>query len=159
MEMRRLDPVEDEQLVREACSWIADAPLWFRNADAVWGKDDPDSYLEQMKNDPQADFGVFDGGEFIAVLTVSLKGHGVYESHLMAKRSASPSVIMLAIVNLREQMFHHGMIETWLWLVKKNYAVRRVVEGAGLIRDGVSMLKGKSHGQPIQWLRYSVRAA
>lgn len=159
MTMRRLDPVKDERLVREAVAWINSAPRWFQDADAVWGKDNADDYLNQMSTDAQADFGVFDDEKFIAVLTVSLKSHGVYESHLMAKRNASSSVITLAIVNLREQMFQHGMIETWLWLARKNFAVRHIVEAAGLIRDGVSMLKGRSHGRPIQWLRYSVRAA
>jgi hypothetical protein len=157
--MRRLDPDADEQLIREAVGWIKSAPRWFKDADAAWGAEDADTYLEQMRTDAQADFGVFKGGDFIAVLTVSLEGKGIYNSHLMARRGADAGAIAAAVASLMRQMFGAGMLEAWLWLARRNYGVRRILEAVGMRRDGVTRFKGQSHGKPIEWLRYSVRRA
>ena len=159
MELRRLDPERDEALIREAVGWLDDQPLFFRNCDAVWGTEDADAYLAQMKTDPQADFGVWDGREFIAVITVSLAGHRVYNSHLMAKRSADVEVLKVAIASVLNQMIENGMREGWMLLARKNYGVRRILEIVGMRRDGVTRIKGQSHGKPIEWVRYSVRTA
>lgn len=157
--LRRLDPEVDEQLIREAVGWLEAAPQWQKDCDAAWGSEGADSYLEQMRNEAQADFGVFEGSEFIAVLTVSLEGKGIYNSHLMAKRGADAEVIAEAVALLMREMFTAGMLEAWLWLASKNYGVRRILERVGMRRDGVSRYKGQSHGRPIEWLRYSVRRA
>jgi hypothetical protein len=156
--MRRLDPIADESLIREAVAWLDSAPQWFKDCDAAFGVENADAYLEQMKREPQADFGIWDDDEFVAVLTVSLEGKGTYNSHLMAKRRASPEVIAESIKCLMVQMFAQGMLEAWLWLARRNYGVRRILESVGMRRDGVSRIKGQSHGSPIEWLRYSVRA-
>lgn len=158
IEMRRLEPDRDEPLIREAVGWLDAQPLYFRNADAAWGTESADSYLEQMRREAQADFGVFDGGKFIAVLTVSLEGKGVFNSHLMAKKGANARAITLAVASLMRQMFAAGMLEAWLWLASRNFGVRRILETVGMRRDGVTRFKGQSHGRPIEWLRYSVRA-
>ena len=159
VELRRLDPETDEALIREAVGWLRAAPRWFRDADAAWGATGADAYLEQMRSEPQADFGVFKGSEFIAVLTVSLEGKGIYNSHLMARRGADPGAITLAVTLLMRQMFASGMLEAWLWLARKNYGVRLILEAAGMRRDGVTRFKGQTHGKPIEWLRYSVGRA
>lgn len=159
VEIRRLDPNNDALLIAEAVGWIDDAPRWMRDCDDAWGKTTAGDYLEQMKTTHQADFGVFDEDEFVAVITVSLEGHGVYNSHLMAKRTANPETLKIAIANVLNQMQNQGMMrEGWMWLARRNVGVRRIVEALGLRRDGVSRYKGQSHGQPILWLRYSVTA-
>lgn len=157
LEMRRLDADTDALLIAEAVRWIDDAPRWMRDCDDAWGKTTAGDYLEQMKTTHQADFGVFDDGEFVAVITVSLEGHGVYNSHLMAKRAANPETLKIAIANVLNQMQNQGMLrEGWMWLARRNYGVRRIVEAIGIQADGVTRFKGQSHGQPIEWLRHSV---
>lgn len=157
MDMRRLSTDTDALLIAEAVRWIDSAPRWMRDCDNAWGKTTAGDYLEQMNTTHQADFGVWDDSEFIAVITVSLEGHGVYNSHLMAKRSANPATLKIAIANVLNQMQNQGMLrEGWMWLARRNYGVRRIVESLGLQRDGVERYKGSSHGQPICWLRYSV---
>lgn len=153
--MRRLDPDKDEDLIREALSWIDDAPLWFRNADAAWGPDTPETYLNQMRQDGQADFGVFDP-ELIAVITITLAGKGIFNSHLMVKRHANVDSLIIAAASLMKQLFEHNMREGWSWLAKRNRGAQRIVEAIGMTRDGVSMLKGQSHGRPLSWVRYSI---
>ena len=157
--MRRLDPEADEVLVREAVGWLDAAPRWCRDADAAWGTEDADAYLKQMREEPQADFGVFEAGELTAVVTVSLCGKGIYNSHLMARRGARPEAIAACIKALMVRLFEEGMRESWNWVAARNAGVRRLLEAVGMVRDGVSRFKGQSHGRPIEWLRYSVRAA
>jgi hypothetical protein len=144
-------------LISEAVGWLDRQPLFFRNCDAAWGTEDAESYLTQMEREPQADFGVFCEGELIAVITVSLAGKNVYNSHLMAKRGASIEAIRMAVMSVLKQMLEQGMKEGWMWLARKNLGVRRIVEAAGMRRDGLTRLRGQSHGAPIEWCRYSVR--
>lgn len=156
LEMRRLDADTDVLLIAEAVGWIDSTPRWMRDCDDAWGKTVAGDHLEQMKTTPQADFGVWDGDEFVAVITISLIGHSVYESHLRAKRSANPEILKIAIANTLNQMFNRGMKEGWMWVARKNHGVRRLLEAVGIYNDGVMMFKGQSHGQPIEWLRHSV---
>lgn len=153
-EMRRLDPDKDGHLVREALSWIDGSPRWFQDADAAWGADSPETYLNQMRQDGQADFGIFDP-ELIAVITITLAGKGIFNSHLMVKRHSSIEPIIVAAASLMKQLFESGMKEVWSWIMKRNHGPQRIVEAIGMKLDGVTMLKGESHGTVIEWVRYS----
>jgi hypothetical protein len=157
LELRRLDPEADEGLIREACDWLDAQPLYFKNADAAWGREDADTYLRLMRERPQIDHGVFLNGRMVAVITVTMEGLGVYNSHLMVKRGSDPLAIAQAGAWVFEQLRERGMREGWAWLASKNWGARRVLELIGLRQDGVEQIKGQSHGQPIHWLRYSVR--
>ncbi len=155
--MRRLDPDRDEALVREAVSWLDSQPLFFRNCDAAWGADESaDDYLRHMREDAQADFGVFDEGELVAVITVTLEGKGVFNSHLMARPGARPEAVLRGVSGVLKGLRAEGMREGWAWLARKNYGARALLEAAGMRRDGVTRFKGQSHGAPIEWVRYSV---
>lgn len=159
VELRRLEPEKDGQLIREAVGWLDEQPRFFRDADAAWGAEDADAYLAQMKDERQADFGVFDAGELVAMITVTLEGKGTFNSHLMAKRGASPVAIAMGASGVLKGLLANGMREGWSWLARKNYGARRILEGIGMRRDGVVRFKGQSHGQPIEWQRYSVGGA
>jgi hypothetical protein len=156
--LRRLDPDRDESLVREAVSWLDEQPLFWRNCDSAWGTESADAYLRQMGEGRQADFGLFIGGEFRAVITLSLEGQGLYNTHLMAKRGTDPAALVLAVASMRSQVFRQGAAEVWNWVAAKNRGVRRILEAAGMVKDGVERFKGASHGRPILWVRYSARA-
>lgn len=157
-EVRRLNPDADEALIREAVGWLAQYPRWCRDADAAWGVEGADAYLAQMRDERQADFGVFDEGELLAVITLTLEGKGAYNSHLMVRPGASPEPIAAAASGLIKSLKEAGMREGWAWLAAKNRGVRRIVEAVGMRLDGVTQFKGQSHGQPIEWVRYSVGA-
>lgn len=151
--MRRLEKT-DTVLIKEALSWSEGAPRWFRDADRAWGTITPDKYIEQM--DDQADFGVFDG-ELVAVITLSLEGKGIFNSHLMVKRKAPVGLIVVSAVSIIRQLFENGMREGWAWPNKRNYGLRRILELIGMKRDGLEIIKGQSHGRPLTWVRYSCR--
>jgi hypothetical protein len=156
--LRRLDPDTDEQLVRDAVAWLDDQPRFYQDCDAAWGKvEDAEDYLRVMRADAQADFGVFED-ELIAVITVTLEGKGSFNSHLMVKRGASVQAICVGAASVIKQLFENGMVEGWSWLARKNYGARKILSDIGMKLDGLEQIKGASHGKPISWVRYSVRA-
>lgn len=157
MEMRRLDPVDDEPLIRQAVSWIDEQPKFYRDCDRAWGSDDADTYLRLMQTDAQADFGVFDDDNMlVAVITVSLEGHQVFNSHLMVKKGTDPRIVVAAASGVINGLLDKGLVEGWSWIARKNLGARRILEYIGMRRDGVTRFKGQSHSQPIEWQRYSV---
>lgn len=159
VELRKLDPDRDEALVREAVSWIDEQPPFYRDCNRAWDRGDTaEDYLELMRTEPQSDHGVFEDGRLIAVVTVTLEGKGVFNSHLMVKRGSSPRSIAQAASGVMKGLLAEGMIEGWSWLARKNYGARRILEAVGMKRDGVEQIKGRSHGRPVEWVRYSVRA-
>lgn len=160
VELRRLDPDADETYIREAVAWLDEQPLFYQNCDAAWGApESADDYLNHMRDGKQADFGVFDGDKFIAVVTVTLEAKDTYNSHLMVKRGSSVEAIAIGAASVLKGLFEKGMKEGWSWLAQKNHGARKIIEAIGMVEDGVQQIKGVSHGQPITWCRYSVRAA
>lgn len=158
--MRRLDPDRDEALVREAVGWVDAQPLFFRNCNAAWDRGDtPEDYLKLMRTEPQADFGLFEGAELVAVITVTLEGRGVFNSHLMVRPGTDPATVARGASGVMKGLLAEGMVEGWSWLARKNYGARRILEAVGMRRDGVTRFKGQSHGRPIEWVRYSVGRA
>ncbi|HWT01208.1 MAG TPA: hypothetical protein VN256_13245 [Pyrinomonadaceae bacterium] len=156
--IRRLDPDKDQELIREALSWVNEQPRFFQDADKAFGNGDVGFYLELMRTEPQADFGIFDGG-LVAMITISLVGKGMFDSHLLVKRGTRPELIVPAAYAVLRRLFEMGLKEGWSWPAAKNTGVRKVLEMIGMRRDGLTKYKGQSHGKPILWMRYSVRAA
>jgi hypothetical protein len=158
-ELRRLDPNVDESLVREAVGWLDDQPLFYKNCDAAWeGMQDAEDYLRLMREGTQADFGVFENERLIAVVTVTLEGKATFNSHLMVKRGANVQAIASGASGVMKGLLDQGMREGWSWLARKNHGAIAIVEKIGMRRDGVEQIKGCSHGRPIEWIRFSVRA-
>jgi hypothetical protein len=158
VELRKLDPDRDELLVREAVSWIEEQPRFYKDAALAWdGGDTAEDYLELMRAEPQADFGVFEGRWLVAVITVTLEGRGVYNSHLMVKKGTNPLTVAQGVSGVLKGLLAEGMREGWSWLAAKNVGARRILEAVGMKRDGVVRFKGQSRGRPIEWVRYGVR--
>lgn len=158
VELKRLEPERDGRLVREAVGWLAGQPRFFQDCDAAWeGMQDAEDYLRLMREGKQADIGIFDGREFVGVITVTLEGKGTFNSHLMVRRGASAAVIAAGAAGVLRGLFGQGMKEGWSWLARKNHGARWIVEAIGMRLDSVEQIKGASHGQPIEWVRYSVR--
>lgn len=146
--------VNDRVLISEALSWIDQMPRWARDADETWGKVTADAYCEMMRNDPQIDLGIFDEGEFIAILTLAQAGEKVWNTHLMMKRSASKDCVIVALASVKKQLLDHGM-RVWSWAWARNEGLQEILQIIGMARDGLEQYKGTSHGQPLLWIRYT----
>lgn len=148
--IRRLDSDTDRDFYAEAWAWDIDAPRWYQDSDAVFRPESFDEYMKLAHGDDQCDVGVFDD-ELIGLITVTLRGKGVYEGHLSAKRGANLEMLAEAVLQIRCQLFERGMSEAYLWVAAKNRAIRKLCANAGFYGTFVTMLRGSSHNRPIEW--------
>jgi RimJ/RimL family protein N-acetyltransferase len=155
MIIRRLDPVNDESLLRRAFEWDADAPRWYADSDAVC-RPPLDVYLNMTRDENQVDIGVFDEGEMIGLVTFDHKVNGVAEVRFSAKRGAQIEMLTKAAYQLRHQFFSLGMNAGVVWIAKRNRQIVKLCEVIGFVRDG-TMCRGVYHrprgDRPIEWVR------
>lgn len=147
----------DASLISEALSWIDHAPRWFRDCDAVWGHETAEDYLKKMGQ--QADWAVMEDNQLHSVISLTVAGKGIYNVHLMTRRNADITPLVIAGQSIRQQLFAKGIREIWCWLAVMNRGAQRAAELIGFIRDGVQMFKGQTHGKVILWERFSCRSS
>jgi len=161
MEIRRLNPMTDEALLREAFLWDSNAPDWYSTSDSLFRPDSVERYLEMAHNENQVDIGVF-GGEMVGLITFDRKGDGIFEIRLSAKRTASLQTLTEAAYQVRYQIFSIGAKLGLVWIAKRNRHIIKLCEMIGFVRDGVTMYRGthsrkKLDGsfiyRPIEWVR------
>lgn len=155
MIIRRLNPVADEPLLRQAFKWDADVPRWYRDSDAMC-RPSLDVYLRMAHDEDQVDIGVFDGDEMVGLVTFDHKMNGVAEVRLSAKRGAPIDMLTEAAYQLRHQFFSLGMNAGVVWIAKRNRQIVKLCEVVGFVRD-VTMCRGVYHrpkgDRPIEWVR------
>lgn len=152
--LQQVNP-EDVGTITTALSWIDSAPRWFRDCDAVWGRDTPATYAAKLAQ--QVDWGVFVDESLHSIISLTLAGKGVYNVHLMAQRRADPEPLIIAGRSMRQQLFIFGAREIWCWLAQMNRGVQKIAQAIGFVKDGVQMFKGQTHGRVILWERFSCR--
>ncbi len=151
--IRRLDPTTDEHLLREIYTWDKEHPQWYQDLEKVAGWP-----LEQfLKEAPdRADLGVFDGEEFVALISIIRRDVGVYEGHVWAKRGNKVEDLAAAVNWVVERLTEDLQMRFgYVWIAKKNRPIKKVCTMAGLRFDGTTLTDGESHGKPIEWQRFS----
>jgi hypothetical protein len=155
MFIRRLSPDEDRELIVEALNWVRREPRWSRDADSTWGEISDEGYLEMMKKDAQVDIGIFEDDELRAMLTVAMVKKGVFNTHLLVKRGTKPETIAEGALAVKLLLIRDmGAKEIWAWLASVNRGAQRVVKAIGMSRNGISILKGHSHGRVLEWQQW-----
>ena len=159
--IRRLHPIEDESLLREAFEWDAYAPSWYADSDSIFRPGSIEEYLQLAKGEDQIDVGVFDE-DLVGLITISRRGDKIYEAHLSAKRGTNVEFLAEAGFQVREQLFEIGMNVGFVWVAQKNLHVKKLCELVGFLPDGLMMLRGSYnvkmldgtiHYKPIEWVR------
>lgn len=159
--IKRLDPIANESLLREAFSWDREAPSWFRQMDSIFGPDDVDDFLKGAQDLANVYLGVFQPSGHIAhyplvgVIILTLVSNNRYTAHLCACRGARVEVLAQAAIQVKEDMFNLGMNEVFVFVAEKNRGVRKLCEIIGLQEDGITMYKGSYRGRVIKWIRMS----
>lgn len=157
MNIRKLDPVDDDALLRQAFSWDADAPRWYADSDSICRPDSAERYMEFARNGNQRDVGIFVDAEMIGLITVDYKKDGIVELRLSAKRGAPLETLTQAAYQIRHQLFSIGMQAGVVWIAKKNRHVIKLCAMIGFAKDDVTMFRGMYHrptgDRPIEWVR------
>lgn len=155
MHLRRLDPAADAALFALTFEWREAAPLWWRQADEAFGRRDFFDIYAAARDPRQADFGVFEGGALVGVVTLTARGGGTFEADLGARPRTDPTLLARAGYRLREELFRNGAAEIFVWVARVNRGVRRIARAAGLSEDGVTAYRGAARGRAVEWVRLS----
>lgn len=152
--IRRLDPVADEALFRQAFSWENEnLPRWYTEAHNVWGVDTWEEYLERTRRDTQIDTGVFtEDGAFVGLVTVIRERPGIWEAHLSGATHGKPDYLAMGAMMTAHSLFQAGVATAFIsWVMSRHHGAARVNEIAGMKRTGITLLKGQVRNRLIEW--------
>lgn len=158
LEIRRLDPTNDQWLFRVAHNWLVESPSWRRDTEAVFGTLDRTAYLTATHDDHRIDIGIFLDNQLEAIVTFTLRAKGVFEVHLEAARRADAVTIATAGCIIRDQIFAQGAQLVYAWVPRRNSAVRTILHAIGFRADNVSMFRTTPQGKVTEWIKLSIGA-
>ena len=154
MQLRRLTSA-DKEVYRKVLEWDASNPRWWREAEAVYGEDTLDVFLDNA-DDPTNYIDVLVGNNEAVVSFHRVQGKE-WEIFLSAPRKSNAKLITEAGARLCDEILAMGVADTiCAWINKKNRGVRECLQEVGFILTGVTALK--SDGKKIytwQHLNYS----
>lgn len=155
--LRRLNPndTEDVELLRQAFAWdTEDVPAWYSNAEQIFGEDSWEQYLERARRDEQIDLAVIDDCKFCGLITDVMVAPAVFEVFIRGPRRSNAELLTLAAFAMAKNMFDDGIAEVFTsWVCSRHRGALRLNKACGMVEDGVTMLKGGSHGRPLEWKR------
>lgn len=152
MNIRRLNPIDDEVLLREAYEWDKAKPNWFRQMDAVYGPDNFAAYIKAAQGEQRIDIGIF-ASELIGVFVLSERIPDNFEVHIMAKRGTDNQILANAAYQIRHQLFQQGAKSISGWMASQNKPLLKLAFMVGFVRTHLTMLKGSYHGRVVQWIQ------
>lgn len=151
--IRTLNPDTDLDLYRECWSWHESFPRWVQDALSAYSVATFEEYVELAKG-PRTNVGVFDGDQFIAVITVEIVASGVYEVHLSSVRRPPREVIIEAMLNVTRTVFEDLNARLgFSFTPDYDKGIITLVRAIGMRQDGVEKLRGVSRGKPVKWIR------
>jgi hypothetical protein len=155
--LRRLDPHNDEDvdLLRQAFVWdTEDVPAWYSNAEQIFGGDSWEQYLERARREEQIDLAVIEDSNFCGLITDVLVAPRTFEVFIRGPRRSNAELLTLAAFAMAKNMFDDGVAEAFTsWVCSRHRGALRLNKDCGMVEDGVTMLKGVSHGRPLEWKR------
>ena len=128
--IRRLNPKEDEHLLRLAYEWDRHLPRWYQDLERVAGWP-----LEQfLKEAPdRADLGVFDEDEFVALVSIIRRDVGIFEGHIWAKRGSRVENLASAVTWVVERLIEDLQMKFgYVWVAKKKPPYQENVYNGGV---------------------------
>lgn len=156
--IRRLDNDTDHNLLVAAYAWDDGAPRWRKDCEAAWGITNLADFLAAAKSPRRLNAGIFSGNSMVGLIMLTLAAKDTYDSDIAAKRGTPLAVLVAGTRNLTAQMFHdHNMREAFTFTPTCNRAILNLLNRVGFTPDGLTVLKGQTHGKCIEWRRSSIR--
>jgi len=159
MFLRRLDPdnSDDQAMLKIAFDWETEnIPLWWANAQQVFGVDTWEESLERSRRPEQIDVAVLDRDSiYNGLITLVLVAPKTYEFFFSGPRRSDAGLLALACFQVGKQMLIDDQIAELLisWVCSRHRGALRVNQECGMEPDGLTMYKGRSHGRPLEWIR------
>jgi hypothetical protein len=162
MILRRLDPNDpaEEAMLKVAVEWETEnIPIWWSNAQQVFGADTWEESLERSRRPEQIDVAVFSRGtEYVGLITLVLIAPKTCEFFFSAPRRSDAELLALACFQIGKQVLIDDQVAERLisWVCSRHRGAMRVNLECGMERDGLTMYKGRSHGRPLEWIRMTL---
>lgn len=151
--IRRLNPEADRALYETCWGWYQSLPRWAREVLAVYSVKTFDEYMELARG-PRANIGVFDGEDFVAIVTVEMVAAGVYEVHFSSMRRPPRDVIVEAMVNVTKIVFEElGAEIGFSFTPSYDKGIIIMLRAIGMRQDGVEKLRSTHRGKVVKWIR------
>lgn len=158
--LRKLNPADpqDVELLHQSFLWqTEDIPTWFSNAEQIFGQDTWEEYRERARRDEQIDLAVIEDGKFCGLITDVMVVPKIWEVFIRGPRRSNAELLTLASFAMLKSMFDAGIAEAFTcWVCARHRGSLRMCKQCGMVEDGVTMLKGSSHGRPLEWKRLIV---
>lgn len=153
LEIRKLSAVEDVALYEEAFNWLNESPLWRKETVAAFSTLEHDEYVRNTHDVGRVDVGVFDSGEFIAIVSNLIRGPGIWETNFEAKRGANIDVIFEACEWIRDYMFGmYGCVLAYTITPKFNRPIIAMDKKLGFVDNKMRYFHGAIKDHPICWV-------
>jgi RimJ/RimL family protein N-acetyltransferase len=142
------------ELFREAFYWGHHYPRWYADMTKAWGFENFEEFYAHVSDPDVISMGIFNP-EFIGLARADYIGDGMFEVHLLGKKGADVEALGIACAHWT-QLFSVGATEIFTSVAKFNRVIKTICLNAGMVVDGVRMLKGQTHGKPIEWIRMKI---
>lgn len=158
VEISTITPVSHPDAYKEAWGWMAASPEWRKATVAVFGELTEENYREAAQDERRIDIGVWNDGEFMAIVTLTAQAKDVYEVGFEAKRGSSLEALTVAGISIRERMYRvYGAQYSYTVTPRWNRAIINFDKSIGYRDEGVRLFKGQIKGKPIEWVYLSYR--
>lgn len=158
LDIRRLDPTNDQWLFRASYNWLVNSPTWRRHAEEVFGTLDAGEYMAASLDERRIDIGVWANDTYTAKVALHLTAKHTYEVSLEAARWTDPTTIIQAGQAIRDQLFGNYSAQlVYAWVPRWARGAKAILTSIGFLPDNVIMARGTARGRLIEWDRYSLR--
>ncbi|HEX5085363.1 MAG TPA: hypothetical protein VFY40_25270 [Blastocatellia bacterium] len=147
-------------MLKIAFEWeTEDIPLWWSNAQQIFGADTWEESLERSRRPEQIDIAVLNPDQiYSGLITLVLIAPKSYEFFFSAPRKSDAELLALACFQVGKQLLIDDQTAERLysWVCSRHRGAMRVNLMCGMGRDGLTMFKGRSHGRPLEWIRMTL---
>ena len=103
-------------------------------------------------------FALYDGEKFIACVYVEKQiNPRIMNIHLSIVERIAPEMFIAAAADLRNLLLRRGVTVIRGWILRKNFALARILGGIGFEKTSLSMRFGAVRGIVLRWQMYELR--
>lgn len=156
MEIRVLDPEKDLALFETAWAWQFDKPTRWQKIFNVWTAT-REEFLIKTRRECQVDFGIFENGEFCALISLEELQPRIFETHFDCARGTDLNFLIDAIESVIIHVFERGAAQVFASIAGENRAMRRVALTCGFIPTHVEILFGSLGDKILRWQQFVLK--
>jgi hypothetical protein len=125
-------------------------PAWYKASSFLWTPN-YGRFVEWAASSQEI-WGLFKGEKLVTCLYIELQTEPhIAAIHLSMLEKLPQDVFVKEYSKLRDQLFRRGIKIIRGWTLKKNWPLRRLMEGIGFRRAGLRFDQGEAHSRVLTW--------